>query len=361
MRFPFAMLVALSITACSEGTPSTPEPDPGPEPAESGPRYITLDGDALETARTALARRDPDAKLDIVDMWNGVAVVRYDAQDFKALSQEMHENHNRCGGFMLHDSLDDALVALRAKDNEGLAPLLAYTIDNGATVNALLPQLNQTSLLGVIQQLSSYPTRYYTSTTGVQAANWLRDQWTTWAAGRADVSVSLFTHPTWAQPSVIATITGTTLPSEVVVVGGHLDSINQSGGNAPGADDDASGIATLSEVYRVLMTSGYRPARTVKFMAYAAEEVGLRGSAAIAAQHQSSGVNVVGVMQLDMTNYKGSDKDIWLMQDYTNAAASLANLIACEALLPLCASVSFDVWIVGLYWDIRDSNGSTAG
>jgi leucyl aminopeptidase len=55
-------------------------------------------------------------------------------------------------------------------------------------------------------------------------------------------------------------------------------------------------------------------------MAYAAEEVGLRGSGEIAAAHQSAGTNVVGVMQLDMTNYKGSTPDIVLMTDYTNAA-----------------------------------------
>lgn len=30
--------------------------------------------------------------------------------------------------------------------------------------------------------------------------------------------------------------------------------------------------------------------------------------------YQKRGVNVVGVMQLDMTNYQGSDKDIWLMR-----------------------------------------------
>ena len=52
--------------------------------------------------------------------------------------------------------------------------------------------------------------------------------------------------------------------------------------DAPGADDDASGIATLTEVIRVALANGWKPKRTVKFMGYAAEEVGLRGSNAIA-------------------------------------------------------------------------------
>jgi leucyl aminopeptidase len=117
----------------------------------------------------------------------------------------------------------------------------------------------------------------------------------------------------------------------VVVLGGHLDSINVSSStaSAPGADDDASGVASLTEVIRVAMLKGYKPARTVKFMAYAAEEVGLKGSAAIAAQHKSSGTNVVGVLQLDMTNYRGSSYDIVLVSDYTNAAQNsfLSSLI----------------------------------
>ena len=55
-------------------------------------------------------------------------------------------------------------------------------------------------------------------------------------------------------------------------------------------------------------------------MAYAAEEVGLRGSTEIAQSYKKKGVNVVGALQLDMTNYQGSDKDIWFMKDFTNAA-----------------------------------------
>jgi leucyl aminopeptidase len=119
------------------------------------------------------------------------------------------------------------------------------------------------------------------------------------------------------------TIKGTELPAEVVVLGAHQDSIaggNCSNDQAPGADDDASGIASLSEVIRVALSMGYQPKRTVKFMAYAAEEIGLRGSNEIAANFQQTGVNVVGVFQLDMTNYEGSPSDIYLIGDNTNSA-----------------------------------------
>lgn len=84
------------------------------------------------------------------------------------------------------------------------------------------------------------------------------------------------------------------------------------------ADDDASGIATLTEVMRVFLKNG-QPKRSVKFIAYAAEEVGLRGSKHIADTDKANGVNVIGAMQLDMTNYRGSSQDIVFMNDYTSS------------------------------------------
>ena len=49
-----------------------------------------------------------------------------------------------------------------------------------------------------------------------------------------------------------------------------------------GADDDGSGCANFMEVLRVLMNSGYQPRRTLEFIGWAAEEVGLRGANEIA-------------------------------------------------------------------------------
>ena len=122
---------------------------------------------------------------------------------------------------------------------------------------------------------------------------------------------------------MVLTIPGTSLADEVVVLGGHLDSIAAGSGNpdflAPGADDNASGIAVLSEVIRVAMSAGFFPQRTVQFMGYAAEEVGLVGSQDIAADYAAAGTDVVAVLQLDMTDYFGSVEDMAFLSDYTDA------------------------------------------
>jgi leucyl aminopeptidase len=211
----------------------------------------------------------------------------------------------------------------------------SYTIDQQTVVTPILSQMQASNIGQTIVDLSGYTNRYYTSSSGVSASNWLKQKWTTLGAGRSDISVEQFTHAGWSQKSVIATIAGSDNGSEVIVMGAHLDSINQSGGSgetmrAPGADDDASGVASLTEVLRALVQANYKPRRTIKLMAYAAEEVGLRGSQEIANSFAAANTNVVGVLQLDMTNYKGAANDIYIFTDYTDSAQNtfLTNVIA---------------------------------
>ncbi|WP_082603654.1 M20/M25/M40 family metallo-hydrolase [Lysobacter sp. Root96] len=246
------------------------------------------------------------------------------------ITRHVHEKERRCGGYFAFSSRAEAEAFVRSdRSAQAMAGkfLAAYTIDNQATVTPWLGQVGESNIRSTISHLSTqYPNRYYASTTGRTSAEWIRSTWLGLANGRSDVSAELYTGCTTCstQPSVILTIQGTDLPNEVVVLGAHLDSISNSGSgnamNAPGADDDASGIATLTEVLRIAMASGYKPKRTVKFMGYAAEEVGLRGSKAIATSYQSQGVNVVAALQLDMTNYRtSSDPHVKVITDYSNA------------------------------------------
>lgn len=263
-------------------------------------------------------------------------LVEVDEQQMLALSAAVHRNLRRCGGFMFHTSEAEGIAAVSAPKQRSalLAPARpSYVIDQQSVVNPLLAQMQASNIGQTIIDMSSYANRYYTTNNGVNASNWLKQRWTTMAAGRSDIAVTQYTHSGWPQKSVILTITGTDNPNEVVVLGGHLDSINLSGTSettrAPGADDDASGIASMTEVLRVMVASGYKPRRTIKMIGYSAEEVGLRGSQDIAQNHKTNNVNVVGVMQLDMTNYKGSVNDIYLYTDYTDNAQNtfVANLI----------------------------------
>jgi len=296
--------------------------------AQTEPVYIVT-SQATHDGIAAIAR---DAQYRRGALGETLVIARVDARDVDAVSRYVHENEHRCGGFFAFDSLREA-EAFLADDRSAQALALPngvdYTIDNHATVDPWLPQVLEANIHDTIQTLSSFRNRYYASPHGRQAAESIRDMWQALAADRDDVDVELFTTCAncSTQPSVIMTLHGNELASEVVVIGGHLDSINHYEGDygdeqdAPGADDDASGIATITEVARIALASGWRPQRTIKFMGYAAEEVGLYGSKAIATKYANDGVNVVGVLQLDMTNYKdGAAYDMQRITDYSNPA-----------------------------------------
>lgn len=305
--------------------------------AQAAPRvWITLGDDAYRLLRELDAAATPAASRTLMVAAPGgkrqaeqVHAVAVDAAALPLLSEAVHDRLRHCGGYIVHASQAEARAAL---DFAGAAPATApsYAIDDADIVNDLLPRIDEGKVLQTIQRLSDYRNRYYTSGTGVAASDWLAQAWTLLGRGRSDVSVRQVTH-SWPQKSVVLTIRGTTNPDEIVVIGGHLDSI--AGGKlakAPGADDDASGVASLAEVARTLIQSGYKPQRTIEFMAYAAEEEGLLGSADIAKDYAAQGRNVVGVLQLDMTNYMGSPDDIYVITDFTNAAqnAFVADLAA---------------------------------
>jgi leucyl aminopeptidase len=248
-------------------------------------------------------------------------LVEHDQLD--ALSERFRGGVRHGPGFIVHPSLEDALSVQEVRRRPG------YDIAQQETVQNLIGQIDQTRLIQVIEQLSRYQDRRHRSNTGAQASLAIRDLWQSWAGSRADVKVAQISHTWTPQKSVVLTMTGSEKPDEVIVLGGHLDSTSNVL-KAPGADDNASGIASLSEVVRVLLENNYRPKRTLQFMAYAAEEVGLVGSGEIAQRHRADNVDVLGALQLDMTNYKGSSNDIYIYEDYTDSMQNdfLRRLIA---------------------------------
>lgn len=316
-----------ALPRVSTGAAVTPLPAPAP-PAQTDPYapvYIVTSQATYQGIRGQV--RKAVVRQDSIGLPLVIAESRTDR--LGEISHYVHASEKRCGGYFAFPSRAQAeafVQADRAKQAMTKTLLAAYTLDNQATVEHWLPQVQEQRLYDTINHLSSYRNRYFASSHGRTSAEWIRTHWQSLAAGRTDVTAELFTACAncSTQPSVILTIPGWDLPNEVVVLGAHLDSINAStytdpNQHAPGADDDASGIATLTETLRIALADGWQPRRTVKFMGYAAEEVGLRGSNAIAQSFRASGVNVVSVLQVDMTNYKaGATTDMKLISDYSN-------------------------------------------
>ncbi|MFC1743505.1 M20/M25/M40 family metallo-hydrolase [Candidatus Riflebacteria bacterium] len=286
------------------------------------PVWITIGTDAVPEVEKRLGTIGEPSKSI-----TGVTRLQIDSKNILPLTYLMNTRFNRCGGFFYHENLAEASKALTNIFKRDLATkkiFVDYSIKNEKLVESLIAQVEEEKVVEIIEKLSSFHNRYYQAQTGVESSNWLKSHWEALANGNKSISVESFEHTGWAQPSIILSIQGDEKPEEVVILGGHADSIAGYWGGAtnraPGADDNASGLATISEVIRILFANNFKPGRTLKFMAYAAEEVGLRGSREIAKKYKEDGVNVVGVIQLDMTNYKGSNLDIVMMSDYTNHA-----------------------------------------
>lgn len=114
-------------------------------------------------------------------------------------------------------------------------------------------------------------------------------------------------------------------PDEMIVLSGHYDSIIQTGGNAmeiaPGADDDASGVAAVLEAARVL--ADLPTERTIRFLLFSGEELGLLGSTAYAIAEREADRNVIADVQVDMIGIPNGDplrlianeESIWILAE----------------------------------------------
>jgi hypothetical protein len=182
----------------------------------------------------------------------------------------------------------------------------------------LLRAIDPTRIQATIQTLSAFGTRHTLSSQtdpnrGIGAATaWVAQQMQAIAAtssGRMTVQQQSFVQPVTATipvpttiTNVIATLQGTASPERFYVITGHLDSrctdITDFTSDAPGADDDASGVAVVLELARLFAPHQFPG--TLVFAAVSGEEEGLYGSTFMANQMAAAGNDVQGMFSNDI-------------------------------------------------------------
>jgi hypothetical protein len=95
--------------------------------------------------------------------------------------------------------------------------------------------------------------------------------------------------------NVVADIPGTEYPDEYVIVGGHLDSWD----GATGTHDNGTGVTATMEAARLLMESGARPRRTIRFILFAGEEIGMVGSRDYVDRHPELLPKISAILVMD--------------------------------------------------------------
>lgn len=103
------------------------------------------------------------------------------------------------------------------------------------------------------------------------------------------------TLPDAQSRNVIGELTGSELPDEIVVMGGHIDSWDVG----TGAMDDAGGVVAAWEAVRLLRRLGLRPRRTIRVVGWTNEENGLRGGNAYRDRHAAALDNHVLAIESD--------------------------------------------------------------
>ncbi|MHC2633880.1 leucyl aminopeptidase [Bradyrhizobium liaoningense] len=324
-RMSFSKTILTALATLLVGSPCTY--------AQSSRLWVVTGDNVAAAVQQSLASRQSvadDLVAPTFQVINGMSVADIAEKDLDRFSNWMRSACPRCGGFTVHASRE---AALKEVDNPAYKPGFRYlaplpeTLDQQSTVSRALDRVKGDKILSTITMLQGFGTRHFETSKGQEAAEFVRREWQSMGQERPDFTVALFSHG-WVQNSVIGTIRGASRPEEVVVIGAHIDSINRKNKenpkeNAPGADDDASGVAVVTEALRVLMEMGFKPQRTITFMAYSAEEVGLRGSAEIAdryAAESKEGQEVIAVLQFDMIGFNADrgPRDIYLVDDYTS-------------------------------------------
>ncbi len=167
-------------------------------------------------------------------------------------------------------------------------------------VGQLVSEVSADNLRAIVQALQGFQTRYVSTPSCDAAGQFIFNYFQSLGL---DVRFQDVPYGTGAaSKNVVAELPGRVYPQDVLVICGHYDSTsNQQLTLAPGADDNASGTAAAMEAARILMR--YPLDFTVRFIAFAAEEIGLYGSRTYAQNARNRGENIIAVINLDMIAY----------------------------------------------------------
>lgn len=202
-------------------------------------------------------------------------------------------------------------AALPAPDETPLALRPADARSTDPTIAALLAQITQSDLSSRIAQLSgdeavSLPggsvtlaTRYTFSSQILNAERFLHNYYTN--LGLSPIYAP-WNRGSYSGRNVIVDLPGVENPERIWVLGGHFDTNSEIPYSyAPGADDNATGIAATMRIVELLKE--HRFADTIRFVHFSGEEQGQWGAQHYARELRLAGAQVQGYIDLDMIGW----------------------------------------------------------
>ncbi|MCX6319047.1 MAG: M28 family metallopeptidase [Bacteroidetes bacterium] len=233
------------------------------------------------------------------------------------------------------------------------------TIQRDPQIEKMVNSVSKDSLESYIRKMVSYGTRNTLSTQtdpkrGIGAARvWVLSKFNEFAqqsGGRLTAMIDTTTlqkdgrrvDTTLLLGNVVATLKGTdTADKRIFMISGHLDNMRTNvmdrTGDAPGANDDASGVAAVLESARIMCRSSF-PA-TVVFVAFSGEEQGLLGANYMSEKARRQNWNIEALLNNDIMGSNNSNEtnlinntkirvfsEAFSIQDTGRAAQNIRNL-----------------------------------
>jgi bacterial leucyl aminopeptidase len=298
--------------------------------AHGGPRPMsTSDGPKRFVLTDAKYAKELRADVLLSHEKTGTVLVHLTESQREELSHIAHEENGACGGYelleeeeinpgsgksqrpsyglLLNSAKRKTLKTFATFDQQALNDQKTLmksgsigiglpqdpTVSKDPAVEAAMAHVSEENLKSTVQFLSGFQSRNHKTGDGQNAVLAFKTEVEkVLTGGKNSWKLELIPHRSTPMNSLRLTIPGSLASNEVIVAGGHIDSIAQSffggGKKAPGADDNASGSANLLEAARILVHH-QQPAKTVEIYWYAGEEGGLLGSAEIAADAKAKG------------------------------------------------------------------------
>jgi len=234
---------------------------------------------------------------------------------------------------------------------------LLLSIKNDSLIAHYTEQVNKDSIESYIFMLQNLGTRFMITPNRKEVAEIIQNKFFTLGVEMVRIDsfqcttqIDLwnlhYDTTTW-QYNVIATIPGAINSNEYYVMGAHYDDVVAPSGDplifAPGADDNASGVAAMFEVARIIQTNGYIPLHNIELVAFAAEELmyyGNSGSEKYVEQSVANGMNILLMINNDMiaytneqpwqiriSNYIGSENLTWVSEYVTETFTDISPVL----------------------------------
>jgi hypothetical protein len=179
----------------------------------------------------------------------------------------------------------------------------SLSINWNSRIQDAVDTVSSAELIDDLETLVSYQTRFSYSPHSFLAAEWLKNELSSFG-----YETSFHEHDRAMSPNVAAEKYGIKTPEEIVLICAHFDTVtSQPMELAPGANKNGSGTAALLSIARALADMHFD--RTIRFVAFSGAEQGLRGSRVYSQRSKMQNENIVAVINLDMIGHAWNDTD----------------------------------------------------